>query len=319
MLTQNPMHILKKIREFDRPERIALSRRFPRLTPYILAVRHTLKHLRNRSHAIARTVSATPLPHPLARHQSLLLRRLGDSDPRLQQQKITNLRTAANHLNGLIIKPGETFSLWETIGRPTAKRGYTSGMLLSNGKVTEGIGGGLCQMANLLYWLFLHSPLTITERHHHSLDVFPDSGRVLPFGSGATIMYNFVDLQVKNTTNKPIQLAVWLTDKHLKGTLRTDTPLSTHYHIVEKNHAIYQERNRHFRYNELWREVATEGHATSLEYITTNFAPILYPIDAAYCSRLGYTYHNVSAAYQTYLLSQQPPHQLHTLAIEGAR
>ncbi|MFJ8513275.1 VanW family protein [Lysinibacillus xylanilyticus] len=51
-------------------------------------------------------------------------------------------------------------------------------------KVKTGVGGGICQLANLLYWMALHTPLIVTERHHHSFDPFPDSGRTLPFGSG---------------------------------------------------------------------------------------------------------------------------------------
>ena len=50
------------------------------------------------------------------------------------------------------------------------------------GEVKTSIGGGICQLANLLYWMALHTPLEVIERHHHSFDPFPDSGRTLPFG-----------------------------------------------------------------------------------------------------------------------------------------
>ena len=60
------------------------------------------------------------------------------------------------------------------------------GMILRNGRVASGVGGGLCQMTNLLYWMTLHTPLTVTERWRHGYDVFPDSNRTQPFGSGAT-------------------------------------------------------------------------------------------------------------------------------------
>jgi vancomycin resistance protein VanW len=70
-------------------------------------------------------------------------------------------------------------------------------MELYFGEARLGIGGGLCQIANLLKWLAIHSPLTVTERHHHSFEPFLDDRRVLPFGSGATIFYNYGDFQVK--------------------------------------------------------------------------------------------------------------------------
>ena len=47
------------------------------------------------------------------------------------------------------------------------------------------MGGGLCQLANLLYWMALHTPLAVVERHHHSFDPFPDENRTLPSGRAA--------------------------------------------------------------------------------------------------------------------------------------
>ena len=91
----------------------------------------------------------------LARHQSLLRRRLGDSSPRLQEQKIVNLQQAVKKLDGIVIKPGEIFSLWHIVGKPSYRAGYVDGMLLSNGKVVEGLGGGMCQLSNFLFWIFL--------------------------------------------------------------------------------------------------------------------------------------------------------------------
>jgi VanW like protein len=67
------------------------------------------------------------------------------------------------------------------------RKGYVDGMLLDNGEATAGVGGGICQLANLLHWMVLHSPLVITERSEHSFDPFPDNGRVLPWGVGCTI------------------------------------------------------------------------------------------------------------------------------------
>jgi vancomycin resistance protein VanW len=130
------------------------------------------------------------LPFTIKRHQSLLRRKLGASDPQLQENKITNLSIAIKHINGIVIQPGETFSFWNLVGKPTKEKGYIEGLLLSQGEVKTGVGGGLCQLANLLFWLALHSPLEISERHHHSFDPFPDDHRVLPFGSGASVFYN---------------------------------------------------------------------------------------------------------------------------------
>ena len=73
-------------------------------------------------------------------------------------------------------------------------------MRLSDGARGAGVGGGICQLANLLHWMVLHSPLTVVERSEHSFDPFPDNGRVLPWGVGCSIAYNYVDLVVRNDT-----------------------------------------------------------------------------------------------------------------------
>ena len=80
-------------------------------------------------------------------------------------------------------------------------------------------------MSNLIYWLTLHTPLTVIERHRHDYDVFPDSGRTQPFGSGATCVYNYIDLQIKNNTGQPYQLKLEITGDHLSGEWRTNVEL----------------------------------------------------------------------------------------------
>lgn len=155
----------------------------------------------------------------------------------------------------IVIAPGETFSLWHSIGRVTRLRGYVPGMLLSQGEVIEGTGGGLCQLANLLHWMALHSPLLVSERYHHSFDAFPDSGRTLPFGSGATIFYNYIDLKFYNPTSQPIQICVWTDETHLQGELRTTEPFSYSYKVIERDHRFtyVAHEKKYYRENALYQ------------------------------------------------------------------
>ena len=156
-------------------------------------------------------------PYLRAEHATPLLRRLRGEDMALQRSKVTNLRLAAARLDGLTLRPGETLSFWRAVGKPTRRRGYVEGMILRNGRVASGVGGGLCQMTNLLYWMTLHTPLTVTERWRHGYDVFPDSNRTQPFGSGATCFYNYMDLMVRNDTPDTWRLVLQVTDTHLEG------------------------------------------------------------------------------------------------------
>ncbi len=223
--------------------------------------------------------SSEPLAFRVKKHQSKLIRKLGNSDLRLQHNKVDNLKIVIARISGMIIHPGETFSFCKTVGLPTKKRGFKPGIELSFGEAQEGVGGGICQSSNLLHWLALHSSLTIVERHHHSFDPFPDNGRVLPFASGATVFYNYIDFQVKNETNHTFQLNLWLTDKLLEGEIRIDTELDYAFHVYEEKHAFVKKEDQYFRTNELWRKRIAKfesGKILEREFIFRNMARVLY-------------------------------------------
>ncbi|MFZ5989911.1 MAG: VanW family protein [Bacillota bacterium] len=219
------------------------------------------------------------MPYRVKKHQSVLIKKLGESDMQLQYNKVTNLKIAIEKINGILIKPGETFSFCKLVGFPTKRRGYIEGMELSFGEARPGIGGGLCQITNLLHWLVIHSPLTVIERYHHSFDPFPDEGRVLPFGSGATIFYNYRDFQFTNNTPYTFQINLWLSKKCLDGELRIDKELDFAYHVFEKDHQFLKIGEDYYRKNEIWRnKIAKIGSGTILEteLITKNFAKVKY-------------------------------------------
>lgn len=215
------------------------------------------------------------------KHQSLLRRKLGNSAPELQENKIQNLKIACPTIDGVLIKPGETFSFWRQVGEATAEKGYVEGMQLSRGEVVRGVGGGLCQLANLLYWMSLHTPLEVVERHHHSFDPFPDENRVLPFGSGAGVFYNYIDLRFYNPTNTTFQIRLWLTEEHLKGAIYSDRETAYAYHVFEKNHRFLQESGRNFRENEIWREMIDRrtGNRVDEEMLVKNFSEVKYELN----------------------------------------
>ncbi|WP_397538454.1 VanW family protein [Rummeliibacillus pycnus] len=211
-------------------------------------------------------------------HQTVLLRELKDVDMWLQHNKIKNLKIATNKISHIIIRPGETFSYWRILGNTTKRKGYVEGMILHYGKVKTGAGGGLCQLSNLIYWMTLHTPLTVTERYRHSYDVFPDSKRTQPFGSGATCAYNYLDLQIKNETNYTYQLVVYLTDTHLVGEWRADVPAIYSYEIYEKEHMITLETwGKYIRHNKIHRKIYNKAlEQIDDEFITENHAIMMY-------------------------------------------
>jgi vancomycin resistance protein VanW len=182
----------------------------------------------------------------------------------------------------LIIRPGETFSFNRVVGNCTARKGYVEGMKLSNGDAESGVGGGICQLANLLHWMFLHSPLTIVERSEHSFDPFPDKARVLPWGVGCSIVWNYVDLVVRNDTPYTFQLRTWVEARHLRGELRADALPETTYRVSARDEVFIRREGRVFRSNEIWRTVhrRTDGMQVGEELMKTNCALVKYePLD----------------------------------------
>jgi vancomycin resistance protein VanW len=261
-----------------------LSQRHPAL--YFLAVwsrrvkRYIDWYVDNKRYASHRTTEK--LPYRVKKHQSVLLKRLGESDMQLQINKVTNLSIALRQITGIVIRPGETFSFCKLVGQPTQRKGYLHGMELSFGEARPGIGGGICQISNLIHWLVMHSPLTVTERYHHSFDPFPDDGRVLPFGSGATVFYNYRDYQFTNNTKYTFQVNLWLSDKCLEGELRMDCELDYAYHVFEKDHAFLRIDGQFYRKNEIWREKILKfesGRVIDTELVTKNFARVTYTPD----------------------------------------
>ena len=122
----------------------------------------------------------------------------------LQEGKEKNLAIAASRTNAIVIEPGETFSYHALVGWPTRLRGFRKGLELQNKELGSGIGGGCCALSNLLYLIALQSGMEIVERHRHGLDLFPDHGRTIPFGCGATVFFPYADLKFSNPHSFPV-------------------------------------------------------------------------------------------------------------------
>lgn len=221
----------------------------------------------------------TQLNYEVYRHKTPLLRELKGVDMQLQYNKITNLRLAIKRVNGVIIKPKETFSYWRLIGKPSYKKGYKDGLVLrGDGTFEAGVGGGLCQLSNLIYWITLHTPLHVTERYRHSHDIFPDSNRTQPFGSGATCVYNYFDLQIYNPTDKTFQLILYIDDGMLNGQWRCNEEIYFNYEIYEKEHRITPTFwGKYMRSNSIFRRIY-DGQKNFIkeEFIAENHAIMMY-------------------------------------------
>lgn len=200
------------------------------------------------------------LAHRYLKHTSKLISRRGESDIQLQYNKVTNLKLVEKAIDGIVIPPGEYFSFCYLVGKPSYKRGFIDGMQLSYGEARIGVGGGICQASNLIHWLALHSELKVIEKANHSFDPFPDEGRVLPFGSGAAIFYNYIDLVLYNPTQHDYQIKLHVAEHQLEGELLCSEAREYRYHIYEKETSFIRENNAIYRCNEIWRDIYTKNN-----------------------------------------------------------
>lgn len=227
----------------------------------------------------AKTFSEKKLPIIIYKHKSLIRRTLGNADQKLQENKAINLGIATPKVNCILIRPKETFSFWRLVGRCSRNKGYMNGLIIRGDKIDCGLGGGMCQFTNLLHWMILHSPMEIIEHHHHnSIDLFPDFNRQIPFGTGTSIMYNYLDYQFTNNTDNTFQIIVYTNETHLCGELRCISELDSSYHIVEENHYYSSESDGYYRNNEIYRETYSNetGILKSRELIKTNHSKVMY-------------------------------------------
>ncbi len=110
--------------------------------------------------------------------------------------RIHNINTGAEKINGLLIKPGEEFSTLKAIGPVDAEAGFKKELVIKEDRTTPEFGGGLCQIGTTLFRATLSSGLPITERRNHSYRV----SYYEPAGTDATIYSPSPDFRFLNDT-----------------------------------------------------------------------------------------------------------------------
>lgn len=117
------------------------------------------------------------------------------------KNRTTNLELASEKIDGTIILPGEEFSYNKVVGARTIEKGYKEAAVYMNGKVVDGIGGGICQISSTLYNAVLYANLEVTSRtNHRFLTSYVEAGR------DATVSYGTIDFCFKNNRSYPIKV-----------------------------------------------------------------------------------------------------------------
>ena len=117
------------------------------------------------------------------------------------KNRTTNLILAANKINGTVLMPGEIFSYNQVVGARTIAAGYKEAPIYVQGKVEDGLGGGICQITTTLYNAALFANLEIIERSNHQfVPSYANASR------DATVVYGSLDFKFKNNRDYPIKL-----------------------------------------------------------------------------------------------------------------
>lgn len=200
-------------------------------------------------------------------------------DMQYQENKVHNLKLAAKTMENLLILPHETFSFWMRVRHADEEEPYKDGLVVVNGELTTAEGGGLCQMSNLLFELFLHSPLTIVERHGHAEKDFPDPDPDTLCGIDATVSEGWLDLKVRNDTPFTYQLAFAFDEKYITGILRTDDCEKVNYGVHNGEVRYEHDGNDVYEHADVYRDVlGEEGRILKSQLLYHNRVKLGYDI-----------------------------------------
>lgn len=261
-----------------------LTQRFPWLLPIRKKQRlfYFYAKMSFDGNVYASSKSEIMLPYRLFETRCPLYNRETGFDMVYQENKVFNLKLAAATMDKLIIRPKETFSFWKLVRHADRFTPYKEGLIVMNGKLTTIPGGGMCQMSNLLFWLFLHTPLTIVERHGHEVKDFPEPPSDAPIGVDATVSEGWLDLKVKNETEAVFQISITFNEECIIGHILTDTDMGLSYKVVNGDLLYYHKANTIFEEVDIKQEVMenTSGKCINSRLLYRNHCEIGYQLPA---------------------------------------
>ncbi|HCI0951806.1 TPA: VanW family protein [Enterococcus faecium] len=223
-------------------DRKRLTQRFPFLLPMRRAQRKMCFYagMRFDGCRYAQTIGEKSLSHLLFETDCALYNHNTGFDMIYQENKVFNLKLAAKTLNGLLIRPGETFS----------------------------------------FWLFLHTPLTIIQRRGHEVKEFPEPNSDEIKGVDATISEGWIDLKVRNDTDCTYQIWVTLDDEKIIGQVFADKEPQALYKITNGSIQYVRESGGIYEYapGKRMQVALGTGEIIDCKLLYTNKCKICYPL-----------------------------------------
>ncbi|HQV03960.1 MULTISPECIES: VanW family protein [unclassified Novosphingobium] len=141
--------------------------------------------------------------------------------------KLINLQLGSALVDGVVIAPGQVLSFWALVDRPDPGRGFAMGRGIRANAEQGDIGGGLCQLAGIIYELGLRSGLHIAERHPHSRDLYlTEAERFTQLGLDATVVWPWKDLRLENRSAQAVALILAVDGLVLRARLLAAQPVA---------------------------------------------------------------------------------------------
>ncbi|RXT15504.1 hypothetical protein EIZ39_01660 [Ammoniphilus sp. CFH 90114] len=112
-----------------------------------------------------------------------------------------NIQLASSAIHHYVLLPGETFSFNKVVGKRTVEKGYKRAPVIVRGELSEGIGGGICQVSSTLFNAVDKAGLTILRRYSHSKQV-----GYVPAGRDATVSWYGPDFSFRNDYDHPVMI-----------------------------------------------------------------------------------------------------------------
>ena len=127
----------------------------------------------------------------------------------------------------------------------------------------------------------LHSPLEVTEFHSHSDALAPDAGKRVPFSSGTSVSYNYIDYRFKNNTDQNLQLCIWCEGEMLHAELRSERDFPWRYELVEEDHHFRKEKEKYYRISRIYKVTIDKesGEILKKELVLDNHSEVMYDYD----------------------------------------
>lgn len=121
-------------------------------------------------------------------------------------ERIQNIVAASGQFNGVLVAPGETFSMGNSLGDVSLENGFAEALIIYGGRTIKGVGGGVCQVSTTLFRTVFFAGFPVVERYSHayrvsyyeknaSNDIDPDLA-----GLDATVYFPLVDFKFTNDT-----------------------------------------------------------------------------------------------------------------------